>query len=145
MHIRQALELTAAAQLFLSYLMVVIPVLLITNLLFYILFVPRYQEEVLQINTETVKGIRLGFERYVTSPMERAYLSLIRETSVDIMYPVSRPARSDIWSLYEAHQYMKKLVEGSEGLLQRMDIYYQDIAFVNGSAGYLDANDRKNL
>lgn len=53
---------------FLSYLMVVIPVLLITNLLFYILFVPRYQEEVLQINTETVKGIRLGFERYVTSP-----------------------------------------------------------------------------
>ena len=56
---------------FLSYLMVVLPVLLITNLLFYILFVPRYQKEVLQINAETVKGIRLGFERYVTSPIDR--------------------------------------------------------------------------
>lgn len=120
-----------------SYLLVVVPIMLITNLLFYLFFVPVYRKDIQKMNTNTIQNIQLTFERFVIEPLDNLYISLVSDRpDKDFMFPTSQHAYGDMWKLLDAHRYLREEVLSSNGLLSSISFYFDYERFVLSSLGF---------
>lgn len=140
------LKALCARGFFVSYLMVALPVLLATNLLFYLLFVPMYQRDVEQMNTDLVVNAKRTFDHEVRQPLERLYLDVVLYGEpYGVLYPLSGGRLDDVWKLYQGHQYMKTLATGAGSMLTDVGVYYHGSRFVSSSVGYFSADNTDAL
>jgi AraC-like DNA-binding protein len=121
-----------------SYLALIGFILVVVAIVFFLFFVPRYEEEVTMLNRSRLATMSLLLDSLVLEPLDLMYLRVLNE-GFDTGYFSSQGQKPEhnIYRVYATHLELRAMTREYPGLLESVSIYYPRVDFINSSRGFL--------
>lgn len=131
-----------------SYLVILIPIIIVVNIVFYTSVIPVYEDEIINMNKMSLINYKMLFDRFMTDVVEDIYLEVILdENNNGYMRHLKQNPETDLWGVSIVHEQLLNIVKANDDFLQSISIYYEDNQFVNSSNGlkFLNKKDGQNM
>jgi two-component system response regulator YesN len=119
-----------------SYLIILIPLIMIINVVFYLIIIPSYEDEIKDLNNMTLIHYSSLLNQQLTTSVEKIYAEImLDEKNVGFMKHFIESPENDLWSLSNINNQLNLIVKANDDLLQSISIYYDQHQFINSSNG----------
>lgn len=133
-----------ALRFFASFLLLLVPFLLITNLVVFRVFVPTLQDETAALNGVILRNTQIALDERVFRPVEEVYRDTVLDrTGLNPFYAIEYDPSQNLWRSVDVIRGLKELVSSSDPPLHAVSIHFPARRYVLSSQGFsfLDRSD----
>lgn len=120
-------------QIVVSYLMIIIPLIMINAIIYYTVFVSSYEEEVSNVNKKSLLQIKMVVDNLVSTPSYEVFADISFDTkNIGYFDPIYYPDKVyKMWDIYKVHKGLLNLKKQNVSLFHSLGIYYLENEFIN--------------
>ncbi|MCG8500778.1 MAG: AraC family transcriptional regulator [Firmicutes bacterium] len=125
-------------QIVVSYLLIIIPLIIVNAIIYYMIFVANYEEELSNVNKKSLLQMKMVVDNMVTVPIFEVFSHIAFDTkNVGYFDPIYEQDKVyEMWAIYKVHQDLLALKKKNVSLFHSINIYYSDSKFVNSSSSF---------
>lgn len=122
---------------FASFIALFLAFLVVSNLVLFRIFVPRFEAEISTLNDLILRSTQIALDERIFRPIETEYLEVALNTAGhDLYYPLSSDPAMNLWRPVESIAALHERVSSADFEPYSISIYFPDWDYVLSSQGF---------